>query len=59
MIFKHFTTNNGLVDPMTSMRGLAVLFGLLDSPNKYFRILISKVIGILLSDNMKSGRGCD
>ncbi|CAO3569266.1 unnamed protein product [Mortierella alpina] len=57
MLFKRMTTDHGLVDLLGSgLEGVTVLIGLLDSPNEHFRILILKMIGILLSDNTKSGK---
>ncbi|KAI7817939.1 hypothetical protein BC939DRAFT_312290 [Gamsiella multidivaricata] len=57
MLFKRMTADHGLVDLLGSgLEGVTVLIGLLDSPNEHFRILILKMIGILLSDNTKSGK---
>ncbi|KAG0243644.1 hypothetical protein BGX31_010428 [Mortierella sp. GBA43] len=56
-LFKRMTTDHGLVDLLGSgLEGVTVLIGLLDSPNEHFRVLILKMIGILLSDNTKSGK---
>ncbi|KAF9915854.1 hypothetical protein BX616_005183 [Lobosporangium transversale] len=57
MLYKRMTTDHGLVDLLGSgLEGVTVLIGLLDSSNEHFRILILKMIGILLSDNTKSGK---
>ncbi|KAF9204679.1 hypothetical protein BGZ49_005001 [Haplosporangium sp. Z 27] len=57
MLFKRMTADHALVDLLGSgLEGVTVLIGLLDSPNEHFRILILKMIGILLSDNTKSGK---
>ncbi|KAF8947444.1 hypothetical protein BGZ47_009182 [Haplosporangium gracile] len=57
MLFKRMTTDHFLVDLLGSgLEGVTVMIGLLDSPNEHFRILILKMIGILLSDNTKSGK---
>ncbi|KAF9364321.1 hypothetical protein BGX34_001907 [Mortierella sp. NVP85] len=57
MLFKRMTTDHSLVDLLGSgLEGVTVLIGLLDSPNEHFRVLILKMIGILLSDNTKSGK---
>ncbi|KAF9094662.1 hypothetical protein BGX23_001775 [Mortierella sp. AD031] len=57
MLFKRMTTDHGLVDLLGSgLEGVTVMIGLLDSPNEHFRILVLKMIGILLSDNTKSGK---
>lgn len=57
MLFKRMTTDHVLVDLLGSgLEGVTVMIGLLDSPNEHFRILVLKMIGILLSDNTKSGK---
>ncbi|KAF9110343.1 hypothetical protein BGX27_006475 [Mortierella sp. AM989] len=57
MLFKRMTADHAIVDLLGSgLEGVTVLIGLLDSPNEHFRILILKMIGILLSDNTKSGK---
>ncbi|KAG0376504.1 hypothetical protein BGX24_007644 [Mortierella sp. AD032] len=57
MLFKRMTTDHVLVDLLGSgLEGVTVLIGLLDSPNEHFRLLVLKMIGILLSDNTKSGK---
>ncbi|KAF9999742.1 hypothetical protein BGZ79_006666 [Entomortierella chlamydospora] len=57
MLFKRMTADHAIVDLLDSgLEGVTVLIGLLDSPNEHFRILILKMIGILLSDNTKSGK---
>ncbi|KAI1320523.1 hypothetical protein EDD11_000485 [Mortierella claussenii] len=57
MLFKRMTADHGLVDLLGSgLEGVIVLIALLDSPNEHFRILVLKMIGILLSDNTKSGK---
>ncbi|KAF9194463.1 hypothetical protein BGZ51_009543 [Haplosporangium sp. Z 767] len=57
MLFKRMMTDHELVDLLGSgLEGVTVLIGLLDSPNERFRIFVLKMIGILLSDNAKSGK---
>ncbi|KAG0330362.1 hypothetical protein BGZ99_004732 [Dissophora globulifera] len=57
MLFKRMTADHSLVDLLGSgLEGVTVMIGLLDSPNEHFRILVLKMIGILLSDNTKSGK---
>ncbi|KAF9355343.1 hypothetical protein BGX26_006686 [Mortierella sp. AD094] len=57
MLFKRMTADHAIVDLLGSgLEGVTVLIGLLDSPNEHFRILVLKMIGILLSDNTKSGK---
>ncbi|KAF9428838.1 hypothetical protein BGZ94_000845 [Podila epigama] len=56
MLYKRMTTDHYLVELLGSgLEGVTVLIGLLDSPNEHFRVLVLKMIGILLSDNIKAG----
>ncbi|KAG0242468.1 hypothetical protein BGW41_004036 [Actinomortierella wolfii] len=57
MVYKRMTTDHALVDLLvTGLEGVTITIGLLDTPNDQSRVLILKMMGILLSANVKNGR---
>ncbi|CAB4395559.1 unnamed protein product [Rhizophagus irregularis] len=57
MIYKNMTFDVQLVEKIRGLKGLSLLMPFLEAPNEKFRITILKMMGILMSSNVKHSRG--
>ncbi|CAG8450051.1 14010_t:CDS:10 [Funneliformis caledonium] len=57
MLYKIMTFDTQLVEKLRGLKALSLLMPFLEAPNEKFRITILKMMGILMSSNVKHSRG--
>ncbi|CAI2168975.1 19330_t:CDS:10 [Funneliformis geosporum] len=57
MLYKIMTFDTQLVEKLRGLKALSLLMPFLEAPNEMFRITILKMMGILMSSNVKHSKG--